>query len=113
MASINWQLIVCGINHKTSRLEERESLQIAREDLARANSMFGKLSDVRESAILSTCNRVEFYFVAFKNREPFEIVKEFYSEFNKQDISNLNDKFYIKINKHAADHQFRVATGID
>jgi len=113
MSSINWQLVVCGINHKTSTIEDREKLQIAKEKLAEANSLFGKLSDVREAAILSTCNRVEFYFVAVKYREPFEIVEEFYSQFNKQDISDLADKFYIKKNKHTADHQFRVAAGID
>jgi len=113
MASINWHLVVCGISHKTSTMEERAPLQISRDDLARANSLLGRLSDVREAAILSTCNRVEFYFVAFKNRDPFEIVKEFYSVFNRQDISKLRDKFYIRKNKHAADHQFRVAAGID
>jgi glutamyl-tRNA reductase len=56
---------------------------------------------------------VEFYFVAFKKRGPFEIVKEFYSKFGGYDISNLQSKFYIKKNRHAADHQFRVAAGID
>ena len=113
MASINWHLVVCGINHKTSTIEEREKLQIAKEDLAQANSLLSKISDIREAAILSTCNRIEFYFVAFKKREPFEIVKEFYSKFGNLDISDLTDKFYIKKNKHTANHQFRVAAGID
>ncbi len=113
MASLNWHLVVCGINHKSSTLQERESLQIGREDLAEANSCLGILPEIRESAILSTCNRIEFYFVAFKKREPFEIVREFYSNFNNNNIARFRENFYIRKNQHVADHLFRVAAGID
>lgn len=113
MASLNWHLVLCGISHKSSTLEDREMLQINKENLAATNVAFNKFPDVKESVILSTCNRVEFYFVAAKNHEPFDIIKDFYLKMNHVNISGLQGKFYIKRNGHAADHLFRVASGID
>ncbi len=108
-----WQLIVCGINHKTSELKDREPLQIERDSIAESNSLFGGLPAVRESAIVSTCNRVEFYIVADRSREPFEIVTDFYRSFRGIDISDLAHTFYTKKGRHVADHLFRVAAGMD
>lgn len=109
----NWHLVVCGINHKTSSIARREPLQLGREEIAKAHAGFSDLTQIMESAIVSTCNRVEFYFVSRKNHEPFEIVSSFYSDFKDTDITGIRECFYVKKNKHAADHLFRVAAGID
>jgi glutamyl-tRNA reductase len=109
----NWQLVVCGISHKTARLEQREPLQIGREEIARANKTLCNIRGVKESAILSTCNRVEFHFVSDKTRKPIEIVSSFYREFSGKNISDLESSFYIRKNRHAAVHLFRVTAGID
>jgi glutamyl-tRNA reductase len=113
MALSNWQLLVCGINHKTSSLAQRESLQIGRDEIAEANNDFSSLPEVRESAIVSTCTRIEFYFITDKKHLPLNTVGAFYDRFKKIDISNINECFYSKKNKHAANHLFRVAAGID
>jgi len=113
MAPINWHLVVGGLNHKGSSLEEREPLQLQKDEMASANRLFGESPDVKESAILSTCNRIEFYFVAKKQCDPFELISCFYKNLKSIDITSLQDKFYIRKNKHAADHLFRVAAGID
>jgi len=113
MGMSNWYLAVCGINHKTSRLDEREPLQLAREDFARAHAEFSNRNQILESTIISTCNRVEFYFVAKREIDPFDVVAGFYNDFNGVDITNRRDNFYVKKNKHAVDHLFRVAAGID
>jgi glutamyl-tRNA reductase len=113
MASITWRLVVCGINHKSSALLQREELQIAQDQLAKANALFGGLTGVIESVIVSTCNRIEFYFVSERQYDPFDIIRDFYKAFRNRDIDNLRDNFYIRKNRHAADHLFRVAAGID
>lgn len=113
MGSSNWYLAVCGINHKTSSLEEREPVQLGREDMAKAHAEFSNHPEILESTIVATCNRVEFYFVARKEYDAFDAVKNFYRNFRNIDISNLSDAFYIKKNRYAADHLFRVAAGID
>jgi glutamyl-tRNA reductase len=109
----SWQLTLCGINHKTSSLGEREPLHIGHDEIARVSSVFGSLPHVMESVILSTCNRVEFYFVAGKEHEPFDIVAAFYREFRGQDISLLRSLFQMRKGTHAVDHLFRVAAGVD
>ena len=113
MASGNWRLVVCGINHKTSSLEQREPLQIGHDEIARANTLFTDVNGIQESLIVSTCNRVEFYFVAKKTNEPFELVKSFYREFKNLDISELAENFHTRKNKHVAAHLFSVTAGID
>ena len=74
MGMSNWYLAVCGINHKTSTLDEREPLQLAREEFARAHSEFSNQNQILESTIISTCNRVEFYFVAKREIDPFNVI---------------------------------------
>jgi len=109
----NWQLVVCGVDHKTSTLDQREPLQINRNEIARANAIFGNLPGVMESAIVSTCNRIEFYFAARKSEDPFELIKIFYKNFNEYDISSTSDLFFIRKNKHAVAHLLSVAAGIE
>jgi glutamyl-tRNA reductase len=113
MIPCSWQLVVCGINHKSSALERREPLQVNREDMARANATLCDLPGVRESVFLSTCNRIECYMVVDRDRNAFDIVSEFYRQLRGLDISQLEPRFYSRKDKHAADHLFRVSAGLD
>ena len=109
----NWHLIVCGINHDNSTSEDRGPLQIGNEEIARAHSIFSSMPGVMESTIVSTCNRIEFYFVKDKESDPFEMVRSFYTGLKDLDITPLRDKFYFKKGKHVAEHLFRVSAGMD
>jgi len=109
----NWSLVVCGTNHKISSLEAREPLQIGAEDLAEANALFSSLSGVMESAVVATCNRIEFYFVTPRQADPFELVTEFYSKFRGLDAGSYRDLFHTEKDKNAVRHLFRVTAGID
>ncbi len=60
-------LLVLGINHNSAPIEVREKLAIGDRDLPRALSALRQLPDVREGALLSTCNRTEAYAVAEPN----------------------------------------------
>ncbi len=113
MSSGNWHLVVCGISHKTSTLEERSPLSVGREDLAAANAAFNDLPDVIESCILSTCNRVEFYFVTRRKKAPLDVVHSFYQQHRQLNSRKLSDRFYAKRDRHATAHLLRVAGGLD
>jgi glutamyl-tRNA reductase len=113
MAPNNWHLVVCGINHNTSTLEQREPLQLAHEETAKANATFRGLSGVMESTVVATCNRIEFYLIVRQGHEPFQIVKSFYDVIKHIDISGLEPSFYLHRDRHAAGHLFRVAAGLD
>jgi len=113
MKSVGRRLVVCGINHKHSTIEQREPLQLGHDELASANARFSHHERVLESMIVSTCNRVEFYFVTGRNQDPFETVAEFFRDFKNIDIKPLAENFRTRKGLHAADHLFRVAAGID
>jgi len=109
----SWHLIVCGINYSNTTSEERGPLQIGNDDIAKAHSLFSSMPGIMESTILSTCNRIEFYFVKDNESEPFDIIQSFYKEIRDLDISGLREKFYAKKGKHVAEHRFRVSAGMD
>jgi glutamyl-tRNA reductase len=113
MKSVGRRLVLCGINHKHSTLEQREPLQLGHEELASANAGFSRHPQVLESFVVSTCNRVEFYFVTGRDQDPFEIVADFFGDFKNVDIKPLAENFRTRKGIHAADHLFRVAAGID
>jgi glutamyl-tRNA reductase len=109
----DWRLALCGINHKTATVEKREPFQINPDDLAAALSHFGQMDGIAEVAIVSTCNRVEFYYVGPRKREPMEIVGQFFKDFRGVDIGTFGDSFYTAKGKHAAQHLFAVCAGVD
>ncbi|MCK5126203.1 MAG: glutamyl-tRNA reductase [candidate division Zixibacteria bacterium] len=113
MLPCNWRLLLCGINHTTASLEQREPLQLSRDELAPANAAIFKQNGLKEAIVVSTCNRIEFYLIAELHREAFEIVAEFYQNSKQIDILPLKEQFYIKKDKHVVDHLFRVTSGID
>ncbi len=113
MATDNWNLCVCGLNHKTSSVSEREPLQIGPEDIAQAHAEFTSIAGIREGVIVSTCNRDEFYAVMDKHLDSFDVVAEFYQKLRHIDIKPLRDRFYTYENNNAALHLFYVTAGID
>jgi glutamyl-tRNA reductase len=109
----SWHLVVCGLNHKTASLDIRETLQIGKEKIAEAHARFHSIDGIKETAIVATCNRIEFYFIAGPDIEPFSTVADFYTEFAAHDIDEYKESFYVLRNMHAAKHLFEVAAGID
>lgn len=113
MARGNWRLVLCGINHQTSTVEQRERLSFGHDAIAKAQASFGECEEVLEATIVSTCNRVEFYFLTGRTTDPFEVVRAFYADTYGLDIAPLNDRFYLKNGREAVEHLFRVAGGLD
>lgn len=111
--SLDWRLVLCGTNHKSSKVEEREPLQLNHEDLAEAQAVFSSLPGVLESIIVSTCNRIEFYFVCQVDYSPWQAVQTFYRRLRELDIAPLRPKFYVESGREVAQHLFHVAAGID
>ncbi len=86
---------------------------MGREELAKAHALLCSHPQVLEATIVSTCNRVEFYFVVKKQQSPFEVVASFYRELRGIDITSLEKSFYVRRNTHAVDHLFHVTAGLD
>jgi glutamyl-tRNA reductase len=111
--SLDWRLALCGTNHKHSTVEEREPLQLSAEEMAEAQALLSSLPGVLESAIVSTCNRIEFYLVSQVAYTPWQTVQTFYRQLHDLDIAPLRPKFFHKSGSEVAAHMFHVAAGID
>ena len=71
MISDELKLLVIGISHRTSTIAEREIFQIDRKEIRSALRYFKSIPEVEGIVIVSTCNRLEFYFVMRKEQFPF------------------------------------------
>lgn len=104
---------VCGFNHKTANLHDREIFQLPRAQLTNAVSQYKALFSVEEIAVVATCNRVEFYRVINRKSNHYEELIQFYRERGIEDPSILRDICYCRQGTTAARQLFRVASGLD
>jgi glutamyl-tRNA reductase len=94
-------------------VSELEPLCISTEQLVPAHAALLRLPEIPESVILSTCNRVEFYFVMRPGHDPLDLVTCFYKEHVGIDLASRRDLFDIRMGAEVAPHLFRVAAGLD
>lgn len=107
------KLVLVGINHKTTTVEEREVYQLGRKELPYALRLIRSNEGVEEILILSTCNRMEFYMVIAKDSEPFTIIRDFYYNFKSISIPKKSKNFYVFEGIAVTRHLFKVISGMD
>jgi len=107
-------LLVLGINHTSAPIEVREKLAIGDRELPRALQALTRLPDVREGALLSTCNRTEAYAVAAPHAGPTEdALAEFLAGWHGLSRREFDGHLYCYRAGAAANHLFSVASGLD
>lgn len=106
-------LSVCGFNHKTANLQEREPFQIPRAELTEVVSQYKRLTGAEEAVVVSTCNRVEFYRVLAHKSNQYEEIIRLFNQRGIEDASILRDICYCHQGTTAARHLFRVTAGLD
>lgn len=104
-------LLALGINHKTASVEVRERVAFAPELLAEAMNGAAKFADLKEIAILSTCNRTELY--CSSAIEGSRALLEWLGEYHDLDPDELQQCSYAFWGEDAARHMMRVASGLD
>ena len=104
-------LLAFGINHKTAPVEIREKVAFAPERLADALRDLVTKPEVREAAILSTCNRTELYCCLAKSDT--SQVEQWFSDFHQLPSNELKPYIYLHPDQHAVRHLLRVASGLD
>jgi glutamyl-tRNA reductase len=101
-------LVVAGVNHRTAPIEIREKLVFNGAESRKALSMLRERPSLSEAALLSTCNRTEAYTV--DSEDSVGLVRELFSRQLDADISPY---LYVRHDREAASHLFRVASGLD
>jgi glutamyl-tRNA reductase len=108
------ELIVTGLNHKTSPVEVREKINFSSSETICALEELKKKGEVQESLILSTCNRTELYAcMSNEKREGGKYIWEFISQFKNLSVALEDGCFYTFQAEDAVRHLFEVACGLD
>ncbi len=106
------RLVVVGVNHRTAPVELREGVDFRRGGLDAALAALGRHELVRESVILSTCNRVEIY-AAVDSDTVADACARFIAEYNGVAWETLAPHVFVRRGAEAARHLCRVAAGLD
>ena len=73
-------IVVIGVNHRTGPLSVLERLTIAPDDVAKSVVGLTARDNLREVAVLSTCNRIEVYAVAERFHGAYADIRDFLCE---------------------------------
>ena len=102
-------LYALGLNHNTAPVSVRERVAFHLDTLGAAlRDLLGQ-PQVKEAAILSTCNRTEVYF----NGDAAEPVVDWLESFHRVPRASLTPHVYTFPQERAVAHAFRVASGLD
>src|SRR5579884_4155723 len=102
-------LIVVGLNHRGAPLEIRERLAFQATETGPALASLVAGSSAREGVLLSTCNRTEVYLV----EGDADAVPAVWSALSTRLGAEASAYGYVRRDRDAATHLFRVASGLD
>jgi len=102
-------LIVVGINHRGASLEIRERIAYRSSDVVDALTALRDASSARESVLLSTCNRTEFYVV----EGDADAAPSAWAALSARLGDEASGYGYVRRDRDAVAHLFRVASGLD
>ncbi|WP_423823317.1 glutamyl-tRNA reductase [Salinisphaera sp. SPP-AMP-43] len=108
-------LLTVGLNHHTAPLSIREAVAFPADQFASALDEFLRLPQIREGAILSTCNRTELYAIVDDHATHAEdaLLREWLCRQRGLEHNSMAGCFYIHHGRDVVRHSLRVAAGLD
>jgi glutamyl-tRNA reductase len=106
-------IIVVGLSHKSAPIEVREKLNFPENTLPDALRKLMTYEGVRESLIVSTCNRVEIYASVQDSATGVDRIKQFISDYHGLSRESLEQSLYVYPDAQGVRHTFRVASSLD
>ncbi len=103
--------ITIGINYTTAPVAIRERLAFPLEVLQLALQDLVSIKEINEAAILSTCNRTEFYCITQSDNQ--NLLIDWIAQNKQIAIQDLTPYLYCHKDKATIRHIFRVACGLD
>ncbi len=104
-------LLAIGINYNTAPVSIRERLSFPAETLYSSLQNLSQVVEIDEAAILSTCNRTEFYCTTTTANEQFLV--DWVAQTKNIDIASFKPYLYTHSDNQLIRHMFRVACGLD
>lgn len=106
-------IILLGLNYKSAPVEIREKVSISKTNIQKSATELRQLQGVSGIAILSTCNRTEYYVDASRNQDAVEALLAFIADYSGCSTALLQEHLYQMRGREAVDHLFTVAAGLD
>jgi glutamyl-tRNA reductase len=106
------QIITVGTSHHIAPVDFRERLAFSEDQILESFRVLRETHHIRESAILSTCNRVEVYAITGR-KDGVSALHNFLSDFRQIDPQELKKFTYHAHDSDAVRHLFRVAASLD
>ena len=106
-------LVMVGVNHKTTPVEIREKLVFTPGKIEDSLEHLSRVPEIVEHIIVSTCNRVEIYAWVGDIELGIQRLKEFISGFHGLSLQDLDDYFYCYRNQQTIEHLFKVSSSLD
>ncbi|WP_128896001.1 glutamyl-tRNA reductase [Longirhabdus pacifica] len=106
-------ILVVGLNYKTAPVEVREQFSMSQSELPHALQKLKVTKSILECVILATCNRTELYVVVDRPSVCGHYIRSFMEKWFKMTRQSFNQHLYIKEDREAIDHLFRVTCGLD
>ncbi|MEI7797085.1 MAG: glutamyl-tRNA reductase [Methylococcaceae bacterium] len=104
-------LLALGLNYNTAPVAIRERLAFPADILPDALQDLLRLSEINEAAILSTCNRTEFYCTTQSTNQ--NVLVDWIAQNGKFAPKDLTPYLYSHTDGASVRHMFRVACGLD
>ena len=106
-------LFLLGVNHRTAALEHREALALSSVEVLGILERLARRGVLRESLVLSTCNRTEIYAVAAEITAAEHEVRQAVQQLRGRDLLEPGPHRYLRSGPAVASHLLRVACGLD
>ncbi|SMB94171.1 glutamyl-tRNA reductase [Desulfonispora thiosulfatigenes DSM 11270] len=106
-------VISLGLNHKTAPVEIREKLAMSKTQIMNNTNKLKSIEGIKGIIILSTCNRTELYITSKLLDDGKQALLEFVSDYSNCSLEQLLPYIYLKHDKEAVHHLFRVSSGLD
>lgn len=107
------KILLYGVNHHCAPIEIRENYAVEENDLKKQLSDIHSFSGIKEVAILTTCNRTEYYLYVDPTFFKHGDLLHYIADYSGYDVSQVISTTYGKSNLSAATHLFNVTSGLD
>ena len=106
-------VVLLGLSHRTAPPEVRDRHTVPAQRIAEALRALSEYSAVRESVIVSTCNRLEIYADVDTYELGVAQLKEFLTTYRAMRVEDFDKYLYTMLGGEAVQQLYRVAAGLD
>jgi glutamyl-tRNA reductase len=106
-------LLVAGFRYKNAPVRVREQFSINTENMPLALQSFIRYPSIRETIILSTCNRTEFYMLVDDTEVASGSIVRFLADYHNLEVSEIRKYMFTLMHDDTIRQIFKVTSGID